>query len=225
MNHEEHILQSWHANAAPWASAIKTEAIESRKLVTNKAIADAILQYHPKTLLDVGCGEGWLCRAMQLHGIKTTGIDAIPALISSAKEQSDGTFEVVSYQDIAAGKFNPPALFDAMVFNFSLFGNELVAAMLNKLHTFLTAHGKLFIQTLHPHTASADQPYIEGWREGNWNGFSEEFTNPAPWYFRTIESWVNLLTTSGFNLLQLQEPVNERTGKPASIIFICTSVQ
>lgn len=225
MNHEEYILQSWHANAAPWTSAIKTEAIETRKLITNKAIVDAILQYQPQSLLDVGCGEGWLCRAMQSHGVKTTGIDAIAALIASAKEQGAGEFDVVSYQDIAEGKFNPPSLFDAMVFNFSLFGNELVVAMLSQLHKFLTAHGKLFIQTLHPHTASADKPYSDGWREGSWNGFSEEFTDPAPWYFRTIESWIDLLIASGFNLLQSREPVNPRTGKPASIIFICTRVQ
>lgn len=223
MNHEDHILQSWHANAAPWTNAIRTEAIESRKLVTNKAIVDAILQEHPRTLLDIGCGEGWLCRAMAAHNIETTGIDAIPALIAAAIQQG-GNFEIVSYQNIAEGKFKPEILFDVIVFNFSLFGNELVVALLKQLHGFFSDNSRLIIQTLHPHTATADQPYEDGWRTGSWSGFSEDFTDPAPWYFRTIESWIRLFSASGYNLHQLLEPVNPRTGKPASVIYICTPV-
>lgn len=222
MNYEEHILQSWQTNAASWTTAIQTAAIESRNLVTNKAIVDSILQLQPQTMLDVGCGEGWLCRAAEAHGIKTFGIDAIDALIASAKEQGHGKFDVISYQHIAEGKFAPHSLFDVIVFNFSLFGNELVLAVLQQLHKFLTRKGKLVIQTLHPHTAQGEHAYTDGWRSGSWSGFSEDFTDPAPWYFRTIQSWINLFTAAGYTLLNLLEPLNPRTGKPASIIFICT---
>lgn len=221
MNHEEHILQSWHTNAAAWSKAISESAIESRKLVTNKAIVDAIMQQQPYNVLDIGCGEGWLCRALQQYGIETTGIDAIPALIQSARQQSGGQFEIYSYQDLLAGKFHTPTPFDAIVFNFSLFGEGLVKELLEKLPAYLSPHGKLIIQTLHPR-ASADQPYESGWRKGSWAGFSNEFTDPAPWYFRTFESWVALFKTTGYNIHQLLEPVHPHTRQPVSVIFICT---
>lgn len=222
MTQEEHILQSWHTNAAAWTNAISQGAIESRRLVTNKAIVDAIVLQQPRTVLDVGCGEGWLCRALQEKGIETTGIDAIPALIASAQQAGRGSYEVCSYQDLLEGKFQPAASFDAIVFNFALFGDTLVRDVLKQLANYLSPGGKLIIQTLHPHTASVDQPYKTGWRNGSWAGFSDEFSDPAPWYFRTMESWSELFMETGYMIHQLREPLHPDTGKPASVIFICT---
>ncbi|MGB8191962.1 MAG: class I SAM-dependent methyltransferase [Chitinophagaceae bacterium] len=223
MQPEEHILQSWHANATAWTNAIRTESIASRKLVTNKAIIDVILRHQPATLLDIGCGEGWLCRAVSEHNIEATGIDAVPGLIEAAQQQSEQEFQVCSYQDIATGNFNPLIKYDAVVFNFSLFGNELVASMLQQLHACISTNGRLFIQTLHPHTASANEAYKDGWRTGTWSGFSEDFTDPAPWYFRTLESWVTLFSSTGYTLQEVIEPIHPNTNQPASIIFVCSS--
>jgi len=221
LNPEEHILQSWHTNANAWTNAINQQSIESRKLATNKAIVDAIVQQHPLTMLDVGCGEGWLCRAVQQHGIDTTGIDAIPALVQAAKQQGDGAYHVCSYQDLLAGKFDTSKRFDVIVFNFSLFGEELAEDLLKALQNYLSPGGKLIIQTLHPMSASIEPPYETGWRNGSWAGFSDDFTDPAPWYFRTLASWVQLFTDTGYILHQLSEPIHPNTGKPASVIFIC----
>lgn len=76
------------------------------------------------------------------------------------------------------------------------------------------------MQTLHPLIAGGDQPYVDGWRSGSWAGFSEDFVRPAPWYFRTLESWIALFTANGWRLEELHEPVHPNTGKPASILFI-----
>src|ERR1700744_4472736 len=81
---ELEIIRSWHANAAPWGNAIRTASIASRKLVTNQAVIDAVSSVAPKHVLDVGCGEGWLARALASRGIRATGVDAVPALIAQA---------------------------------------------------------------------------------------------------------------------------------------------
>lgn len=62
------IVESWHINAAAWVAAIREGVIESRLLVTNKAIIDAAIERSPKTVLDTGCGEGWLVRELTRHG-------------------------------------------------------------------------------------------------------------------------------------------------------------
>ena len=51
-------------------------------------------------------------------------------------------------------------------------------------------------------------------------GFSSDFVDPAPWYFRTLESWIQLFMTSGLRLVELREPIHPQTQKPASVIFI-----
>jgi len=80
--------------------------------------------------------------------------------------------------------------------------------------------GALIVQTLHPLVATGDLPYVDGWRTGSWAGFSADFTDPAPWYFRTIESWVRLFSESGFHILEVREPLHPKTQKPASALFI-----
>jgi len=71
--------------------------------------------------------------------------------------------------------------------------------------------------------ACGDQPYIDGWRTGSWAGFSEDFSDPAPWYFRTLQSWVERIIGSGLTLAEMREPINPATGKPASIVFIAST--
>lgn len=212
------ILESWHRNATPWAAAVRDDAIESRTLVTNRAVVDAVLTRSPRTVLDVGCGEGWLVRALAARGVRAVGVDAVPALVERARAAGGGEFRVASYEAIAAGEIDVTV--DVAVANFSLIGEAPVAALLRRLPRLLAPGGALVIQTLHPLVATGDQPYQDGWREGSWAGFGPDFTDPAPWYFRTTASWVALLVECGFRLVALGEPLHPRTHRPASAIFV-----
>jgi 2-polyprenyl-3-methyl-5-hydroxy-6-metoxy-1,4-benzoquinol methylase len=223
---ELEIIRAWHANAAPWSDAIRTASIASRTLVTNQAIVDAVSSVAPKHVLDVGCGEGWLARELADRGIRTTGIDAIPELISQAVSRASTVdpalcpeFFVVDYATIANRHWRGGP-FDAAVCNFSLLGADSVEALLGGLRFYLQESGRLIIQTLHPVAACGDLPYRDGWRPGSWSGFSSDFRNPAPWYFRTIESWGELLHRCGFEIADCREPTAAGAVTPASIIWI-----
>ncbi len=82
----------------------------------------------------------------------------------------------------------------------------------------------MIIQTPHPVIAGGDEPYVDGWREGSWAGCGDSFSRPAPWYFRTVESWVKLFLHSGLQVVELREPVHPVTGKPASLILIARAL-
>ena len=211
------IVDSWLKNASPWTSAVRENQIESRRLVTNEAIVDAVLSRSPRTALDIGCGEGWLVRALAAHGVSTIGVDVVPALIEQAKEAGGGEFRVASYESIARGELDVKV--DAAVANFSLIGKESVENLVASVPALLNPGGALIVQTLHPLVARGDLPYEDGWRTGSWAGFSEDFSDPAPWYFRTVESWIKLLEKSGLRLADKREPLHPATGQPASIIF------
>ena len=212
------IVDSWRKNASPWTTAVRENQIASRALVTNKAIVDAVLSRSPRTVLDIGCGEGWLARALAEHGVSTVGVDVVPALIEQARKAGGGEFRISSYEDIAAGRLDVSV--DLVVANFSLIGKESVEGVIRRAPSLLNSGGSFVIQTLHPVASCGDESYADGWRTGSWGGFSEEFSDPAPWYFRTMESWETLLADSGFRILEMREPVHPETGKPASVIFI-----
>lgn len=214
---EQQIIDSWHTNAEPWIEAVRGDEIDSRALVTNQAILDAIGVHSPASVLDVGCGEGWLVRALSGQGIDVLGVDIVPALIKVARQSGPGRYQVHAYQDLSA--LAQQARFDLAVCNFSLFGKQSVEQVFQQLPSLLNDEGVFIVQTLHPEVAGAHHGYTDGWRESNWNGFNENFTDPAPWYFRTVESWQAMFTDNGFEMPSVDAPVHPSTGKPASIIF------
>jgi 2-polyprenyl-3-methyl-5-hydroxy-6-metoxy-1,4-benzoquinol methylase len=226
---EKQILRSWHVNANPWSRAIRSAGIASRELVTNAAIMQAITSVcvtldaanrTPLRVLDVGCGEGWLARALGTQGMRVTGIDAVPELVAAAQKSGGGDFQVLDYAAIARREWNA-GRFDVAVCNFSLLGADSVDSLIAGLNAYVANPGFLVVQTLHPVAACGDAPYRDGWRPGNWCGFSSDFTDPAPWFFRTIETWQALLASSGFELLECREPRAALATAPSSIIWIC----
>lgn len=218
---EARILDAWQANALAWERAVREERIESRRLVTDQAIVDAVLARSPRTAIDVGCGEGWLARALAAQGVQVIGVDVVPALVESARAKGGGDFRVLSYEDVAAGALRERA--DVVVCNFSLLGGASVDALLAAVPGLLAPGGRLIVQTLHPLMAA--EPYADGWREGSWVGCGEGFGEAAPWYFRTLGGWVSAFERAGLGLRDVVEPLHPHTGRPASVIFIAGARQ
>jgi 2-polyprenyl-3-methyl-5-hydroxy-6-metoxy-1,4-benzoquinol methylase len=218
---EQEIIRSWYSNAAPWSQAIRTASIASRKLVTNQAIIDAVSSISPSRVLDLGCGEGWLARALADRGMSVTGIDVVPELIEQAAKQMSPRLEFIvqDYASIASRRW-VGGPFDAAVCNFSLLGAASVESLIAALPAYLGMAGHLIIQTLHPVAACGEKAYEDGWRAGSWLGFSSDFRDPAPWYFRTVHSWQALIKRCGFDILECREPKASGAVTPASIIWI-----
>ena len=211
------IIDSWHKNAAPWIVAIEEQQIESRKLVTDRAIIDAVVSQNGRKVLDLGCGEGWLTRELTALGMDVLGTDIIPAFIDRSRTDSSHRFELLSYEEIAAGKLAEK--FDVVVANFALLGHKSVVGLFRSIRSLLNPQGTFIVQTLHPLLVCGNFTYVDGWRSASWDGFSSDFT-PAPWYFRTLATWIQLYTTNGLSLVEIREPIHPQTGEPAAAIFI-----
>jgi 2-polyprenyl-3-methyl-5-hydroxy-6-metoxy-1,4-benzoquinol methylase len=215
---ESQIIACWEKNAAPWITAIKEKQIASRIQCTNQAILDTVLQLKPQNAIDIGCGEGWLTDTLQQNGINTLGIDAIPALIEYARQNRAGKFRQLTYEQLTPEHID--AKFDVAICNFSLIGQTSTEQVFKGVKQLLIPKGYFVVQTLHPAHSNGDQEYEDGWREGSWQGFSSQFSHPAPWYFRTVESWKNIFSLHGFQTPAIREAMDVHTNKPASIIFL-----
>lgn len=215
---EEKIIESWKKNVAPWIAAVQNGEIESRVKITNDAILKAVLNRKPHTALDIGCGEGWLVRALEDAGIRGTGIDAISEFIAFARKTGRGKFKQIEYDKVSHETLQET--FDVVVCNFSLLGSESVETLFKKIPSVLNPHGVLIVQTVHPIFGCGELPYEDGWRAGSWAGFSERFCNPAPWYFRTIQSWMALFNRNNFEILSIDEPINDISNIKPSILFV-----
>lgn len=222
-NYHEQLALSWQANADAWTAAVREQRSESRRLVTDAAILQAVLALTPARVLDVGCGEGWLCRGLAARGIEVVGVDASAPLIEVARAADDprARYRVCGYAELAS-QASELGRFDVLVCNFALL-EESLTPTLDVLHGVLAPGGRLLIQTLHPWRACDDASYRDGWRVETFAGFGAGFARPMPWFFRTLESWLSLLNASGWRLQRLQEPLHPESEQPVSLLLLLSS--
>jgi len=231
---DQQVIDSWLKNAKPWSAAIDNGEIASRVEVTNAAVVEVLLKSCAQKsfanralkLLDLGCGEGWLMRALDkarkeigmLAGLDMLGVDIVPELIANGEKQGTGRFKTLSYEALSFE--NLKEKFDVIVCNFSLLGEQSVNRVFAQVRHLLSDDGTFVVQTLHPVSACGDLPYRDGWRSGSWQGFSDDFVDPPPWYFRTLPSWLALFTDNALTSPEIIEPKRCNNSAPLSVIFV-----
>jgi len=212
------MMRSWRVNAQAWIEAVRGGLIASRRVATDDAIVNAVVALKPGRVLDAGCGEGWLCRALAAAGVTAVGLDASPELIAAARQAGGGEFHLAAYAELTNLR---PGLgaFPVIVCNFSLL-EENVGPVLRHLRRCLEPGGSLLIQTLHPGNGEGDGNR-DGWRVESFAGFEACFAQAMPWYFRSLTSWSALLTSSGFYIESFIEPLDPQSRTPLSLLLEC----
>ncbi|WAC00403.1 class I SAM-dependent methyltransferase [Pseudomonas putida] len=208
---------SWQQNAQRWIEAVRSGAIESRRQVTDQAMLFAILGRQPERVLDLGCGEGWLLRALADRGIDATGVDGDAALVEAARKAGSPKVHLASYQQLCDGAVQIGRGYDLICSNFALLHQDIIP-LLVAINALLAPGGALVIQTLHP-WSQAHGDYQDGWREESFAGVAGKW-QPMPWYFRTLASWLNALDMAGFRVVSLQEPQHPQSTAPQSLLLV-----
>ncbi|MGE8066210.1 class I SAM-dependent methyltransferase [Pseudomonas sp. NPDC089569] len=211
------LLQSWHHNAGAWIEAVRGGTIESRRQVTDQAIVLAILGRQPERVLDLGCGEGWLLRALADRGIAATGVDGDATLVEAARASGAAQVHLASYEALVEATVDIGRDYDLICANFALLHQDIIP-LLAAMNALLAPGGALVIQTLHPWVAAAGD-YQDGWREETFAGFKGQW-QPMPWYMRTLSSWINALDMADFRLAGLQEPQHPQSAGPQSLLLV-----
>lgn len=215
------IERSWIENADAWTEAVRSGRIASRRHGTDAAIVEAVVRWTPPggRVLDVGCGEGWLARAVTAAGRAVVGTDASAPLIEQARALGGGEFRVLTYTELVADPGAAGGPYDTVVANFALLGDDAdVVALLAALRDTLRPNGALLVQTVHPFTAAGDAPYRAGWQLETFSGFGGTFREPMPWYFRTVGAWLRVVRDAGLDVIECHEPVGP-AGRPLSLLL------
>ena len=216
-NPEDTLLDSWQHNAQAWIDAVRSGAIESRRQVTDQAILLAILGRQPERVLDLGCGEGWLLRALGDRGVEAVGVDGDRALVDAARAAGSAEVHLASYAQLVDAQAYVGQDYDLVCANFALLQQDIIT-LLAAMNALLVPGGALVIQTLHPWSV-ADGNYQDGWREESFAGLAGDW-HVMPWYFRTLASWLNALDMAGLRLVGLQEPQHPQSALPQSLLLV-----
>lgn len=143
---------AWDAIAAEYAQWVRgtdTPGQASTTIVTDNVLEIAG-DVRGKDILDLGCGEGYLSRALWRQGANIWGIDAAPGMIHIAREADvehsaryvvgDITFELPYDKD----------RFDLIISNMVFMDIENVGEAIKQATRVLKTHGKLIFSVVHP---------------------------------------------------------------------------
>lgn len=216
MDPRQELVTSWSLNADAWTDAVRGGHIASRRDVTDAAIVEAVLREASRAVLDIGCGEGWLCRALAQHVPRIVGVDASPALVDRASTSGGADFFCLSYDELITDPEPAGRDFDTIVCNFALL-DDRIEPLLSALTRIAAPGGRLIIQTVHPLNVSP--PYVDGWRSERFDGFGAGQWAEMPWHFHTLETWITMISTA-WTIVSLEEPRAKGAASPASLILI-----
>lgn len=171
--------------------------------------------------LDVGCGEGRVCRELTALGYRVTAVDPVPAMVAAAKEARSATTYTLAP---AAALPLPNARFDLVVAYNVLMDVENVPAAVREIRRVLRPDGRLVISIVHPFTdrgrfvgKETDAPFeikgayfgrdrFEGVEERD--GLRMRF---AGWS-QPLEAYAAALAAAGLAITKVREPLPDLGG-------------
>lgn len=116
-----------------------------RRYVLDPCLMTRVGQLRVSTALDVGCGEGRLCRLLSQRGIRTTGIDPTAALIDRAKHlDPKGEYVLGSAEELPL----PEAVYDLVVSCLSLVDIHDYQSAISEMTRVLKPGGRLLVANI-----------------------------------------------------------------------------
>ena len=157
------------------------------------------------TVLDAGCGEGYLSRILAQHGAHVTGVDISPKLIELARAKDpDGA---ITYQvaDLSQPLPDYEAQFDLVASYFVLNDVYDYQGFLATLNAALKPAGRLVIFINNPYSLVVRGHITDYFAESGqvfpYRGMTEEGVKVYFWH-RTMEEYLSASFAAGFQLRQ-----------------------
>jgi 2-polyprenyl-3-methyl-5-hydroxy-6-metoxy-1,4-benzoquinol methylase len=207
-------------NASFWVQIMREHRDRYRNELTDPAMLKVIGGPAGLTVLDAGCGEGYLSRILARSGAIVTGVDSSARLIEAARTQnlSDAlpvTFDIASVDELPYADNT----FDLVICNHLINDLHDPSKPIREFSRVLRSGGRIIILMLHPcfynkhaerdhatngliassyfETRSIEQTFKV-------DGLTSPMANTA--WFRPLEFYTEELRKSGFAIISLTEP-------------------
>jgi 2-polyprenyl-3-methyl-5-hydroxy-6-metoxy-1,4-benzoquinol methylase len=210
---------SYTENANFWIKIIRERLDRYRTDLTDRAVLDAIGPVDGLSILDAGCGEGYLSRRLAQDGARVVGIDACADLVQSAQDAAERNGLSIDYR---TGTVDNLLLasdhFDVVVSNHLLNDLPSITNAIREFARVTRTGGRLVILMLHPcfYGANAERiavktyPGLEYFQvrtiEQTFKVAGIESPAKVRMWFRPLEDYISQLVTSGFHITTLSEP-------------------
>lgn len=186
----------------------------ANEVMEGPAFADVVGEVESLAIVDLGCGNASFGRVALEAGCRSyLGFDSSIAMLSQARATLAGTQGKVRLSAIEDVEL-PAGSVDLLVSRLSLHYVDDLEPLLASCRRWLSPAGRLVVTVLHPVLTSprssrqaterrtdwtVDDYFSSGPRQREWMG------STVTWYHRTIEQYLQALTSAGLALSSLRE--------------------
>lgn len=213
----EETRDCWDRVARDWDIQVGKDGDPNRRLNSDPVLWEFAGDVRGKTVLDAGCGTGYLSGKLRERGALATGVDHSPEMIAIARENHPGIdFRVDSCAGLATLE---DARFDLIVSNYVLMDAHDLQASVTAFHRVLQPGGQAVLIFSHPcfpqalaTVAEARDKISYAWDfsyfserkviEPPWHHFKSEFI----WFHRPLSEYWKAFTKAGFRVADFEEP-------------------
>lgn len=204
----------WADSAAAWIADMGEHGDYGRQYVLDPVVRERLGGRGFRKALDVGCGEGRLCRMLSGLGVETVGLDPTQALLNEARRRHpDGR-----YVDGLAGALPfEDGGFDLVVSCLSLIDIPDFEPAIAEMARVLAPGGTLFVANLTSFsTARIDAPITERWINApgvRIDRYLEQRSRWEAWrgiqivnWHRPLSAYMSAFLGAGLHLTHFDEP-------------------
>lgn len=217
INETEQTKAFWNRVAQDWDLQVGDEGDRNRVLNSDPVLWDFAGDLAGLTVLDAGCGTGYLARHIDSKCAKVIGIDFSESMLEIARAKSpDIDFRLDSCCTLSTVE---DASIDVLVSNYVLMDTPDLAETLHASHRVLKTNGRailIFSHPCFPQGQAIDSPDDEGviyqWKrpyfeqrkcvDPPWAHFESEFV----WFHRPLSDYWKEFQRAGFEIADFEEP-------------------
>ena len=207
----------WNRVADDWNTQVGDAGDSNRILNSDPVLWKFAGDVTGLTVLDAGCGTGYLSRKLHERGARVLGIDFSEKMIAIARAKASGIdFRVDSCSDLAT--VNDGSI-DVIIANYVLMDTPDLDGCLRSFSRVLKTSGTVIVIFSHPcfpagrATATPDasgvqylwsSSYFEQRKcvDPPWGHFTSEFI----WFHRPLSDYWKAFKAAGFDVLDFEEP-------------------
>jgi 2-polyprenyl-3-methyl-5-hydroxy-6-metoxy-1,4-benzoquinol methylase len=202
-------IDAWNS-ASDHLNDFGDEGDWSHRLLLNPALFALLGEVAGRSILDLGCGEGYLSRMLARRGALVTGVEPAERLytLCRAREERD-PLGIMYHQQDASVLTLPTEAFDVVVMNMILQDIPDYRSAIGRAAAVLRSGGDALISILHP----CFEESASRWPDRNIVEIREyfaEFARPQELfgmlYHRPLSAYINALLDEGLALQRMVEP-------------------
>lgn len=212
----EQVRSSWDSKAKDWRSQVGDEGDWNRRLCSDPVLFELLGKVRHKSILDAGCGTGYLTDKLERMGADVVGVDLSSEMISTARQHyPDHDFRV---DDCSSLSTVDDGEMDVVVSNYVLMDTPDLPAAIRAIFRVLRPKGIAVVVFSHPcfpqssARVNADETISYDWQhsyyaesqqqDAPWKHFKTDFI----WYHRPLETYWKEFQAAGFQVEAMREP-------------------